>query len=101
MIWPEVIYSFTKPGKAIVTWKFVMKNEDGRAEYYSNYHQHNWISQYELDNHYYTDERDCRIALIDQINQWKYKLEHTYVSMCSLLYIPIDTVSFYSYFMLN
>jgi len=78
MSWPETIYSFTKPGKTIVTWKFVMKNEDGRAEYYSNYHQHNWISQYELDNHYHTDERDCRITLIDQINQWKYKQEQSF-----------------------
>ena len=32
MIWPEVIYSFTRPGKAIVTWKFVKVTEDGRAE---------------------------------------------------------------------
>ena len=78
MIWPEVIYSFTRPGKAIVTWKFVKVTEDGRAEYYSNYHQRDWISQYQLDNYYYTDERDCRIALIDQINQWKYKQEQSF-----------------------
>lgn len=78
MEWPEEIYSFTKPGKAIITWKFVMKTEDGRAEYYSNYHQRNWISQMELDNHYFTDERDCRIALIDQINEWKYKQEKSF-----------------------
>lgn len=78
MNWPEEIYSFTKPGKAIVAWKFVMKTDDGRAEYYSNYHQRNWISQMELDNYYFTDERDCRIALIDQLNEWKYKQEKSF-----------------------
>lgn len=73
--WPETIYSFTKPGKAIVTWKFVEVYKDGRGNYFSNYNQHNYISQMELDNYYYTDERDCRIALIDQLNQWKYTQE--------------------------
>lgn len=89
MNWPEEIYSFTKPGKAIVTWKFVMKTEDGRAEYYSNYHQRNWISQMELDNYYFTSLESCYIAWIESIEKFKQKVIKQFENKCGVKYFDI------------
>jgi len=87
MNWPETIYSFTKPGKAIVTWKFVKVHEDGRGNYFSNYNQHNRISQMELDNYYYTSLESCYEAWIDSIEQFKKKVIKQFEKKCGVDYI--------------
>lgn len=94
MNWPEEIYSFTKPGKAIVTWKFVMTTEDGRAEYFSNYNQTNWISKMQLENYYYTSLEDCYEAWIDSIEQFKKKVIKQFEKKCGIDYYEYSKTKF-------
>lgn len=86
MNWPETIYSFTKPGKSIVTWKFVEVHKDGRGNYFSNYNQHNYISQVELEKYYYTSLESCYEAWIDSIEKFKQKVIKQFEKKCGIDY---------------
>ena len=97
MNWPEKIYSFTKPGKAIITWKFVMKTDDGRAEYHSNYNQRNWISQMELDNYYFISLEDCYDSLINSVENLKKKIINQFERKCKINYYEFKMTKFKSW----
>jgi hypothetical protein len=63
-----------------------MKTEDGRGNYFSNYNQHNYISQMELDNYYYTSLEECYEAWIDSIEKFKEKVIKQFENKCKVDY---------------